>query len=393
MKKKKIAIVAAVFVAAVIAVNVWKRYSKNADPDRIRVSGNIELTEVDIAFKIPGRLVERTVDEGDAVRKGQLIARIDRETLERQRARELAGALAAETQLPQLRTAILFQREAILQEAALRRAEIAAAEAQLAKLVAGSRPQEIQYAKAAVADAQSQFAQAKADWERAQQLIKTDDITRMQYDQYQARYRSAEAALKRAEENLALVVEGPRKEDIEAARAQLERARAALRYNEAQNIDLKRREQEIETRRAEIERARAQLRMAEAQLADTVAYSPVDGVVLVKSADPGEVLAAGATVLKIGDLDRPWLRAYIREQDLGRVKLGMPATVTTDSYPGKQYPGKVSFISSEAEFTPKHIQTTEERVKLVYRIKIALENPHHELKANMPVDAVIQLNR
>lgn len=392
MKKRLIPAILAL-AAAVVAVVVWTQRSRNGQAGRIRVSGNIELTEVDIAFKIPGRLVERTVDEGDMVKKGQLIARIDRDTLENQRARELAAAVAAETQLPQLQTAILFQREIIVQDAALRRAELAAAEAQLAKLVAGSRPQEIQYARAAVADAESQFAQAKADWERAQRLIATDDITRMQYDQYQARFRSAEAALKRAQENLALVEEGPRKEDIDAARAQLERARAALRYNEAQNIDLKRREQEIATRRAEIERARAQLKMAESQLADTLAYSPVDGVVLVKSADPGEVLAAGAVVLKIGDLDRPWLRAYIREQDLGRVKLGMPATVTTDSFPGKQYSGKVTFIASEAEFTPKHIQTTEERVKLVYRIKISLDNPGHELKANMPVDAVIDAGR
>jgi HlyD family secretion protein len=124
-------------------------------------------------------------------------------------------------------------------------------------------------------------------------------------------------------------------------------------------------------------------------LADTIATSPINGVVLVKAADVGEVLAPGTNVVTVGDIDHPWLRAYIREQDLGRVKLGAKARVTTDSFPGKVYEGRVSFISSEAEFTPKQIQTSEERVKLVYRIKIDIDNPRHELKSNMPADAEI----
>jgi HlyD family secretion protein len=160
---------------------------------------------------------------------------------------------------------------------------------------------------------------------------------------------------------------------------------------EANALELKRREQELATRRAEIERSRANLAQVDAQLADTLVVSPVDGVVLVKSADVGEVLAAGATVVTIGDIDHPWLRAYINETDLGKVKLGSKARITTDSYPGKVYDGHVSFISSEAEFTPKQIQTQEERVKLVYRIKIEVDNRLHELKSNMPADAEIVL--
>jgi HlyD family secretion protein len=154
---------------------------------------------------------------------------------------------------------------------------------------------------------------------------------------------------------------------------------------------MKRREQELSTRRAEIERSKASMALIDSQLTDTVAVSPVDGVVLVKSADVGEVLAAGTTVVSIGDIDHPWLRGYINETDLGRVKLGSKARVTTDSYPGKVYDGHVSFIASEAEFTPKQIQTLQERVKLVYRIKIEVDNPKHELKSNMPADAEIVL--
>jgi HlyD family secretion protein len=146
------------------------------------------------------------------------------------------------------------------------------------------------------------------------------------------------------------------------------------------------------TRRAEADRARAQVGIVDAQLQDAVVVAPVNGVVLVKSSELGEVVGAGTTLATIGEMDRPWVRGYVAEKDLGRVRLGMKASVKTDSFPNKEYWGRVSFIASEAEFTPKQIQTQEERVKLVYRIKIEIENPQHELKLNMPVDAEILLN-
>jgi HlyD family secretion protein len=154
---------------------------------------------------------------------------------------------------------------------------------------------------------------------------------------------------------------------------------------------LKRKEEELVARRAEVEKAQAQAGISESQLQDMTIYAPFDGVVLTKSAEPGEVLAAGATVVTIGDLEHPWVRGYIRETDLGKVRLGQKVKLTTDSFPGKTYSGQITFISSEAEFTPKQIQTTEERVKLVYRIKIEVDNASRELKSNMPVDAVIEL--
>ena len=239
--------------------------------------------------------------------------------------------------------------------------------------------------------AASEVERAKKDWERAQALYKNDDISTAQFDQYRNRWESAEAALKQAKERNSLVLAGPRSEQIKAQAALVERARGALKMAEANTLEMKRREQELATRRAEIDRSHANIALINSQLADTVATSPVDGVVLVKSADVGEVLAAGTTVVAIGDIEHPWLRGYINETDLGKVKLGTKAKVTTDSYPGKVYPGRVSFIASEAEFTPKQIQTQQERVKLVYRIKIEIENPQHELKSNMPADAEIVL--
>jgi len=294
--------------------------------------------------------------------------------------------------VPQIQTSIERQQASLAAEIELRIAQLAQAEAQLRDLQAGSRPQEVQQARALADEARSQSRQAQQDWERAQVLHKNDDISTAQFDQYRSHFDTSVAALRQAEERLALVIEGPRKEQVEGARAQVAQARANQQLTEASRLELKRMEQELQTRRAQVEQARAQVAVIDAMLADAVAIAPVDGVVLVKSAEAGEVLAPGTTFATIGALDRPWLRAYIGEQDLGRVKLGAKVKVTTDSYPGKVYWGKVTFISSEAEFTPKQIQTPEERVKLVYRVKIEVENPQQELKLNMPAEAEILLS-
>jgi HlyD family secretion protein len=367
------------------------RFWKKDDGSRITLSGNIELTQVDVAFKMPGKLIQLAVDEGADVQKGMVLARLDPDQLEKQRARDAAAVEVADSQLAQQHTVIEFQRATLEADVQARKASLQQAEARLAELLAGSREQEIQQATAAAEEARTQQALAKQDWDRAQTLYKSDDISTSQRDQYRARFDASSAALKRAEEQLSLVKAGPRKEVIEAARAQVQQASAAVKLAEASRIELRRREQELGTRKAQAEQARAQVGVVESQLSDTVIQSPVSGVVLVKSADPGEVVAAGTTVLTLGEMDRPWLRGYIREQDLGRVKLGMSVRVTTDSFPGKTYPGRISFISSEAEFTPKQIQTPDERVKLVYRIKVEIENPRHELKLNMPADAEIAL--
>jgi HlyD family secretion protein len=392
MKRRIVFLIIVIAVVLLAAGLLWSGWFHREDPNRIRLSGNIELTQVDISFKVPGKLIERTVDEGDAVKKGQLIARIDRQQMEQQKKRDTAGFESAESQLAQMVSAILWEQQTLESDLALKRADVRVAQAHLDELLAGSRKQEIQQARSAVADAQAQYEQAKLDWERAQKLFANDDISRAQYDQARTRFESASATLKQAQERLALVLEGPRKEEIDSARAQVARAQAAYKMGEANRMELRRREQELMGRKAEVERAKAQIGITDSQLADTVVASPIDGVVLVKAAETGEVLAAGSTVVTIGDLDHPWLRGYINERDIGRVKLGTKAKITGDSFRGKVYWGRVSFIASQAEFTPKQIQTQEERVKLVYRIKIDVENPQHELKSNMPVDAELVLD-
>ena len=389
--KRRIILILVILAAAGAAVYAFRGSASRTPANRIVVSGNIELTEVNIAFKTSGRLIERTVDEGDRVTKGMLIARLDRDQLLAQRERESAGLQSAQSQMAQAQTSLEWQKATLAGDLETKRGDLGSMEARLAELKNGSRPQEKLDAKASVDNATAELDRAKKDWDRAQVLYKNDDISTAQFDQYRNRFESADAVLKQAWEREALVLAGPRVEQIDAQRAQVERARGALKVSEANTLEMKRREQEITTRRAEIERSKANLTLIDSQLSDTVAASPVDGVVLVKAADVGEILAPGTTVVTVGDIDHPWLRGYIDETDLGKVKIGSKAVVTTDSYPGKTYDGRVSFISSEAEFTPKQIQTQQERVKLVYRIKIEIDNPRHELKSNMPADAQIVL--
>ena len=364
-----------------------------APSDRIMISGNIELEQVNIGFKTAGRVVERTVDEGDKVTKGEVVARLDKDQLMRQRDREMASLAEAQAALDAAHTGLQMQTETSAADMEARQADLTTSQSRLSELKSGSRPQEIAQAAAAVASAQSDYDHSKKDWDRAQSLHKDDDISTSQFDQARSRMDSADASLKAAKEREAMVKEGSRSEDIDQANAQVAKASAGVKSSKAGALDIKRREEDVMAKQAEIERERAQIALIDSQLSDTTAISPITGVVLVKSVDVGEVVAPGTAILTVGDIDHPWLRAYINEHDLGHVKLGSKVRVTTDAFPGKVYDGKVTYISSDAEFTPKQIQTTEERVKLVYKIKIEVDNPQHELKSNMPADAEILVNQ
>ena len=377
-------------LAAVGGYLAWSRL-KADDEGLLKLSGNIEFKKVDIAFKTAGKLLELNVDEGATVTKGLVIARLDREQMSRMRERDSATVLSAESQLLQLQTGIRYQKEMTAGELALRQSELRQAKAKLQELLDGARPQELAQARSSLEDLRTLREQANKELERAKKLIAKEDISQNQFDQYQTRFASLSAQVASAEQRLGLMTEGPRKTDIEAARAAVSRTEAAMKMTEAQRLEILRREEDLAARRADVARAKSGVSVIDSQLDDTVATAPIDGVVLVKSADPGEVLAAGTPIVTLGDIDHPWLRGYVPQSKLGQVKLGMRVAIHSDSYPGKTYPGKISFIASEAEFTPKQIQTTEERVKLVYRIKVDVENPGRELKLNMPVDGVIDL--
>ena len=391
MNKKRFIPIVALIIVPVIIVYFGLDETRNGTSSNIFLSGNIELRTVNLAFKVPGKLVDFAVEEGDTVTEGMTLAALDRDQVMRQRDQAEADLAATRSRLRELEATLAYQISRTEAQIEQQKAELKQARAYLDQLLSGTRDQEIEEALAGLQRVASEAERARLDWERAQTLYQNEDISASQRDQFKSTSDATAASVRQARQRLDLLVEGPRKENIEATRAQLERAQAGLKLAETQRLDVKRTEQSIETARANIDSAAAQLALIDTQLEDMVVRSPIDGVVLVKAAEAGEVLAGGTTIVEIGDVEHPWLRGYISEEDLGRVKLDAPVQVTTDSYPDKVYEGRISFIASEAEFTPKQIQTPEERIKLVYRIKIDVGNPDRELKLNMPSDAEILL--
>jgi HlyD family secretion protein len=380
MKHLKVVIILVVIVAAVAAYLVITQTTYR-HTNIIHVSGNIEVTDVEASFKIPGRVVERPVDEGQTIAKGDLIALLDTSALEKDVALRKAELAAAQAALAELK-------------AGSRPEEIAAAEAIYKKakylhdeLVAGSRPEEIATADAAVKQAEASARFAEQENKRQSDLFKQGAVPEQDRDLAQANYDSAVAKLHQAQAQYELVKKGPRQEDID-------QAAAAMAQAEQQYILVKKgpRIETIQQAEAHVGQAQAALELAETELGYAKLTSSLSGVVLSKNIEPGEYVVPGTPIVTVADLTNIWVRAYINEPDLARVKLGQKARITSDSYPGKVYEGRVSFISSEAEFTPKTVQTPKERVRLVYRIKIDITNQNMELKPGMPVDADIILD-
>lgn len=368
------------FLIGILAVPIYKYVQGRSGEasNLLRVSGNIEITDAEISFKIAGQVEERLVSEGEMVKAGQVVARLDGKELIHQVALRRAEVEAARAALAELEAGA--RPEEIAQaEAAVRKAQ-----AQLNELLAGSRSEDVAIAEAAVQRAQAEANRLKADYERRYQLHKEGILSTNDYEAAQTAYKVAMAQLKEAEERLKLIKEGPRKEQIEQARAALIQAKETLHL-----IQKGPRKETLDQARARLDQANQALAMAETQLSYTTLVSPISGIVLSKNVEPGEYVAPGTPVITVGNLDNVWLRAYINETDLGRVKVGQRVHVTTDTYPGKVYEGYISFLASQAEFTPKNVQTEKERVKLVYRIKIDISNPNMELKPGMPANGDI----
>jgi len=348
----------------------------------VRVSGNIELIDVEVSFKIPGRVEERPVDEGEWVEPGKLLAKLDPRDLKADVDLRRAEVQAAEAALVEL------ENGSRPEEIAAALAAKERAQAALDELLHGSRPQEIAVAQAAVTSAQVEQTRLKTERTRAEGLYRARTISREEYDRQVAAYDVSVARLAEANERLALVKEGPRREQIEAAKAAL--AQAQSQY------DLVKRGPREEVKKqaaAKLAQAKAGLELAEIRLSYATLYwhLPWTGVVMSKNVEPKEYVSAGTPIITVGDIKHVWLRAYISAEDQGPVKYGQKVRVTTDAYPGKVYDGVVAFIAPEAEFTPKSVQTPKERTKLVYRVKINIDNPNMELKRGMPADGEILL--
>ncbi len=378
-KKRLLILLLVVMIGAVLTYKFTLSRSHN-NPNVIRVSGNIEVTDAEASFKIAGRVQERLVSEGDVVQAGQVVARLDSTELAQEVAVRKAEVEAVQASLAELEAG--SRPEEIGQaEATVRRAQ-----ARLDELLAGSRSQEIATAEAQVRRAKAETERLRLEAERQTKLYQEGYVSIQEYDLARTSHEVAKARQKEAEENLKLVQEGPRPEEIE-------QARAALREAKERFILVKKgpRREVIDQARARLRQAKEALAMAETRLGYAALGSPLSGVVLSENVEAGEYVSPGTPVVTVGDLENVWVRAYINETDLGRVKVGQRVKVKTDTFPGKGYEGRISFIASEAEFTPKNVQTEKERVKLVYRVKVDIRNPNMELKPGMPADGEIMV--
>jgi HlyD family secretion protein len=301
MKRKLI--VRIMIIAAVVgtAAYLYVRWKGERPATTLDINGNIEAHESVVGFKVQGRLAELPVEEGQEVKAGELLARLDQND---------------------------YRQQVDIDEASAKTRE-----KELKLALAGSRIQDKKSAEQAMLDAKADLELKKLDFKRNQALFEKDEVSAQVRD----------------------------------------------------TADTK-----IAVDRANVLSARQALGLSRIRLGYTDLTAPVSGVVEVRQAELGEVMAPGSPVVTITDLDHLWMRGYISETDLGRVRLGQAAMVKTDTYPGKLYRGRVSFISSTSEFTPKSVETHKERVTLVYRIKIELDNPNHELKPGMPADATIE---
>ena len=311
-----------------IAANL-SRFRESADEKAILASGNVEVTEVNVGFTLAGRVTDMLAQEGQRVQKWDKLAMLDN---------------AEMTSLVAQNTAALYESLAKLEE-----------------LQSGSRTQEIGGAKASVTAVEAELSKAQKDLRRAEALYAQKLIPTSQLDAAKSAYDAVSAQYKLAKEKLSLTKEGPTKQSIRAAEYRVEQAKAALLS-------------------------------AEKRLSDTTIFAPLSGVILNKNVEPGEILTQGAPVYTIGDLENPWIKVYVKEDKLGLIKLGQTAEVTIDAFPNKFFDGAVTYISPQAEFTPKTVQTKEERVKLVFAVKVSVKNLNGELKPGMPADVRLLLN-
>ena len=375
-------IVGVLLVVAALAVGgpFALRILNSGGAPAIQVTGNMEAMQVDVSAKIAGRILSLRVREGDRVTEGHLLVRLDDAELKAEVERAEAALKSAEAQLRDL---LAGARRQEIEEA---RATVDRAQSQLNDLLAGSRREEIEQAREAMRSAEATRVWTERDLKRAQELFAKELIAMQEVDRARQAYEVAVAQERSARANLQLVEAGPRRDQIEAARAQLKAARDHLDLLLAGPRPF-----QVEAARGQVSQARAALDLAGSRLREAAIVSPINGVVLRKNLEAGEMANSGVSILTLVDPTDLWLRAYVPETDIGRIKVGMAARITIDAYKDRTFSGKITEIASEAEFTPKNVQTKKERVNLVFRIKIAVDNPQGLLKPGMPADADILL--
>jgi HlyD family secretion protein len=325
------------------------------------------------------------------VKAGEPIADLEGEELEAQLRQARATLQSTEARLLQAR--ITLRVEPTLVRSQIRQAEesLRSTEERLGLLKAGSRPQEIQEARANLRQNQAHEEMARLTRDRYRGLLTDGAVAKQDLDRAESDFQAAEAAVRATQEHLGMLEEGSRVEDIRAAQAERDRAAAALEAARANAATLDLRQQDVHVAEAAVREAQSNVQRLETQVAELKVFAPLDATVLTKAAEEGEVVAAGKPLVLLGDLDHPWIKVYVTEIEVGKVRLGAPARILVDSFPQQPFRGTVTWISDEAEFTPKNIQTKEERVNLVYAVKITIQNAQRKLKAGMTADAELPI--
>ena len=385
MKKRLVFLVFLVLFIGVGVLVYWGQQKERTA--ELYYSGTIEATQANLAFQVSGRVKEVLVDEGQTIKKGQLLAVLEQKEFNARRNQALANLTRSIETLRQLEKLLELNQRSIPAEIERAEATVRVFKSQLDELESGYRSQEVEQASLVVQEAEITMEEAKKDKIRFDRLFQRKIVAEKDRDAANLKFETALKKYERTRESLKLLHEGYRQEAIETGRSRLAEARAALKQARSNLKRIEASAKEVEAAKASVESAGAALDIAEIQIEHTELHAPFNGILTSRNVEPGEVVSPGREVLSLSDLSEVDLKIFVDETEIGKVKPGQKAEVKTDTYPDKIYDGTVSFISPEAEFTPKIIQTHKERVKLVYLVKITIPNPDLELKSGMPADA------
>ena len=366
-----------VVVIAAIGIVGWLFYRHGYTPP-LEVSGFIEADEIRVGSRVGGRVAEVLVAEGDVVKPGDVLFRVEPFDLQARLSQAKAQLAAAQAELSRLKAGYRIEE---VEQTRARRDRLAAT---LAKLVAGPRPAEIQIAEQSLQLARANMELADIEQKRLTPLVAGRTASQNELDRANRDVKAAEANRIAAEQHLALLKEGTRSEELAEGRAALTEADAALKLMEAGY-----RKQDIDQAAAKVAAAEADVAVTQTQVDELVVKSPAACVVEAVDLRPGDLVAPNGPTIALLDTSRVWVRTYVPENQLGRVKLGQRVPVRVDSFPGQRFSGTVTFLATQAEFTPRNIQTPEERSKQVFRAKITLD-PSDKLRVGMMADVLLE---
>lgn len=390
MKPKIIIPVLLIVLIAAGITYFFVYYRPNHAENGIRSSGHVEVTEVDMSFRIPGHIARLLVQEGDIVAQGQVLAELKQTVFLARYDQSKAQLAELAARQDSLELAIKIKEYATEAQVRQAQAMVSAAEARYESLKTGSRTEEIKEAEASLEKARAELDNRRQDYKRMQNLFDRRIISASQMDDSRTSYDAALAVYKAVEEKFKLISSGPRQEMIKEGQANVFGTDAALETAKIGRHEAEKMRLDLKALQAQIDQAAAAMAIVEDDLNESRLRAPFNGLVSVKNVDEGEYVQVGTPVLTLAQTKRLWVKTYIPETHLGRIQIGQEAYIISDTFPDKRYVGNITYISPKAEFTPKNVQTREERIKLVYRIKVSLDNLNQELKAGMPVDVVLR---